>query len=199
MTYTTTNGTSYVRLRDGYHLTCKKCSGTGIYWTKRQSANGLQGYPDTCWRCMGNGADPNTKGLPDLAACERHSVQLAKAADRREAQRVAEWAERKAAIEPMPEVVEPVKVAYKHLNANVGDVVTVTGQVTVAVNVETAYGTSRLIVIETADHELIKLFTTAAFAWSVERDQTITVTGTVKGFDEYEGNPQTQLTRAKLV
>jgi hypothetical protein len=43
-----------------------------------------------------------------------------------------------------------------------------------------------------------KTYTTAKWAWEVERGTTITVTGTVKKQDEYEGTKQTVLARPKV-
>lgn len=76
------------------------------------------------------------------------------------------------------------------------------GVVTVAITVDTAYGASRLVVVEgTGDYEGVtfKMFGTGVTLWEARRGDKVEVTGSVKDRDEYEGTPQTVLTRAKIV
>ena len=105
-----------------------------------------------------------------------------------EAKRVEEEAQRQAEL-----------ATYKHLDASVGDAVVVSGVIAVATTIDTQYGESRLVVIETPEREAVKLFTTASWAWGVERGEALAVSGTVKSFDTYDGKPQTQLVRPKRV
>ena len=56
---------------------------------------------------------------------------------------------------------------------------------------------SRLIIL-TAPHGIAKMFTTAAWAYDVNRGDEVTVTGTVKAHETYNGTRQTVLTRPKI-
>lgn len=76
------------------------------------------------------------------------------------------------------------------------------GVVAVAMNVDSQYGTSRLVVVEgTGDDAGVtfKTFGTGASLWEVRKGDEVDVAGTVKDHDEYEGVPQTVLIRAKFV
>jgi hypothetical protein len=135
---------------------------------------------------------------------QKNDARNEKAKERREAKIQAEWEagheERelaKAKAELARQKLELENSRWSHLDAQIGDKVTVTGNITTAMSVETQYGTSRLIVIETAERQAVKLFTTAEWSWTATRDDAITIIGTVKSFDEYNGKAQTTLTRAK--
>lgn len=97
---------------------------------------------------------------------------------------------------------EAEAAAKRHyLDVEKGAKVAVSGAVAVAVTVETMYGASRLVVVEgTGEHEgvTVKMFGTGATLWEASRGDQVTVTGAVKDFEEYEGVPQTVLTRAKV-
>lgn len=56
---------------------------------------------------------------------------------------------------------------------------------------------SYLIVGRTAEGEIVKTFTTAAWLTEVDVADTITLTATVKAHETYEGTKQTAITRAK--
>lgn len=83
-----------------------------------------------------------------------------------------------------------------------GEKLTVTGTITRLLPVEGSYGyspkTSMLVILEQAS-AVVKIFTTAAWAWDVEQGDEITVTGTVKAHEEYHGTKQTVLVRPKLI
>ena len=66
-------------------------------------------------------------------------------------------------------------------------------------SVETEWGVSRFLVIETPGSQAIKIFSSAKWSFDVESADEVTVTGTVKGFDSYQGKAQTVLTRTKQV
>lgn len=82
--------------------------------------------------------------------------------------------------------------------------VTVTGRVVVRRYCEPyAYGSAGtlFIIIEgTGDDEgvTVKMNSGAECVWDLAEGQTVTVTGTVKAHDEYQGTPQTVLTRPKV-
>jgi hypothetical protein len=58
---------------------------------------------------------------------------------------------------------------------------------------------SILVTARTADNEIVKTFTTAAWVRDAEVGQTVTLTGTVKDHETYEGTKSTLLTRCKVV
>lgn len=79
-----------------------------------------------------------------------------------------------------------------------------TGKVTVAMNVEGYMpgSSSRLVVVEgTGEHEGVtfKMLGTGVTLWEARRGDMVEVTGSVKKLEQYEGTPQTVLTRAKVV
>jgi hypothetical protein len=78
----------------------------------------------------------------------------------------------------------------------VGSKVTVAGTVVFTKTVESAYGTSVLVVVD-ADGDKVTTFTTAAWAWDAAKGDTVTLTGTVKSHETYEGEQRTVLTRTK--
>ena len=83
-----------------------------------------------------------------------------------------------------------------------GDKITVTGEITTCLTVDGYMpGTTQILIIVTTDTGLVKIVTTAQWAYEdqVERGALITLTGTVKAHAEYDGKKQTVLTRAKLV
>jgi hypothetical protein len=93
-----------------------------------------------------------------------------------------------------------------HLDATVGDKVTVTGTVTKAMTLEGNYGYTttytKLILMEVvtdAGVATVKMTTTAEWAWKVEKDQTVTVKATVKELGSYDGRPQTVVKAPRLV
>jgi DNA/RNA endonuclease YhcR with UshA esterase domain len=83
---------------------------------------------------------------------------------------------------------------------NVGEKVTVTGTITRNQTIETMYGFSHLVIVE-GEGFIAKLFTTAKWSETPASDvgKSVTLAGTVKDHNEYNGTRQTVLTRAKLV
>jgi hypothetical protein len=176
----------------GFRRTCGKCSGTGIYWRRVPTQHGFSHAPDMCYPCRGTGAVG--KVFPTVEAFDKARATAEKARERREAKRQAEFI-----ATPVVETVIEETIARVHLDANIGDTVTVTGTVAVAISVDTQFGTSRLIVVNTDNNEAVKMFTTASWAWDVSRDDNITIQGTVKSFDHYDGDAQTMLNRPKKI
>jgi hypothetical protein len=87
--------------------------------------------------------------------------------------------------------------AASEFAGSVMEKLTVTGTVATLKPVETTYGTSMLVIVE-AGSTVAKMFTTAAWAWDVKQGQEITLAGTVKAHEEYQGVKQTVLARPKL-
>ena len=95
------------------------------------------------------------------------------------------------------------KAANARHFAEVGAKVQITGTVTVAMNVDGyAYGAiDRLLVVEgTGDAAgcTFKILGSGKTLWDAAKGDTVTVTATVKKHAEYDGLPQTVLTRAKV-
>lgn len=83
----------------------------------------------------------------------------------------------------------------------VGDKLTLTGTVIVVAAIDGYHDYSpprRLLVIDCGEH-VAKTITSAAWAYTVERGDTLTVQGTVKAHQDYQGVAQTVLTRPKRV
>ena len=168
------------KTNSGFRRACGRCAGTGFLAHYANVWNG------TCFKCDGVGA--LGKSFATAEECQAHLVKLELAREKREAKREAERIAHEAEL-----------AQWKHLSAELGESVTVTGVVSVAVTIDTQWGSSRLIVIESAQREAIKLFTTAEWAWDVQSDEALTVTGVVKSFDNYDGKPQTVLNRPKRI
>lgn len=79
----------------------------------------------------------------------------------------------------------------------VGSKITLTGIVTQIQYIHGDFGTSLLIVIESAD-AIVKTFTTAKWSSDVEVGQNLTLTGTVKRHEFYNGAAETILSRCKV-
>jgi hypothetical protein len=78
----------------------------------------------------------------------------------------------------------------------IGQTVTVTGQVSVASKVDGYYGAQMLVIVEGRDADegvIAKVYSTAKAAWTAERGDEMTVTGVVKRHGEYNEVPQTEL------
>lgn len=203
---TTPEGRNAVRRGEkSFGEPCWKCGGSGFLHYYSHYAEG------ECFPCRGSGAERG-KFYESPEALDAALTKRAKAAERkaakkaaRQAERAAQWeaerAEReaKAAEERAAREAELAAKAaeYSYLDAAIGDAVEVAGVVTVASTVETQFGSSVLIVLETPAKQLVKLFTSATWAREVEREQELAVRGTVKSFDSFQQHPQTVLLRPK--
>jgi hypothetical protein len=201
---TTPSNYTAVTLVGGFARVCGKCAGSGIYWRQVLTPNGYQPVEDSCFPCAGSGYVG--KVYSTVAAFDKALDRAEKARQRREAKRQEEInAGREAreiaqAEEAANAVIAQQDLAsWKYLEARIGDKVSVRGTIVTAVSIDTDFGTSRLIVIETENRESVKLFTSAGWSFEVSRDEDITVEGTVKGFSEYEGQAQTVLNRPKKI
>jgi hypothetical protein len=191
-TITTPNNNTAAVVNGGFARLCGKCAGTGIYYRHIQTADGWGHVQDVCFPCNGGGYVGKT--FPTVDAFDKARAISEKARERREAKRQAE-----SIATPVIDTVVEEKVARVHLDANIGGTVTITGTVVVAISVDTQFGTSRLIVVNTDNNEAVKMFTTASWAWNVNHDDNVTIQGTVKSFDYYDGDAQTMLNRPKVI
>ena len=196
--------TNYVKTANGYARNCGKCGGNGIYWTTLMTANGPTPKQDVCYPCDGTGH--SAKVFATLEELQLADARNEKAREAREAKAQAEWEAKRpereleaARLEQALLEREADDARWSHLDGEVGDKVTISGTISVATSIETQYGTSRLILIETPEFQTIKLFTSAEWSWTAELNTVVTVAGAIKSFDTYNGRPQTTLTRGKLV
>lgn len=82
-----------------------------------------------------------------------------------------------------------------------GDFVTVTGTVKSNISVETRYGFTRLLIVEGTGEftgVTIKAWGNSKPIREAVRGDAITINGTVKGHEEYDGTKQTELGKAKI-
>lgn len=143
----------------------------------------------------------NVERFPILATdCDHHIVRdiIAKAYRYEITERQAELVARIVGQEIERDAARKIAAATSDWIGEVGAKITVTGTVVTATTIEGYYGSQRLIVID-CDGNMVKSFTTAAWSWDVERDDTVTVQGTVKARDTYEGVKQTTITRGKRI
>ncbi len=115
-------------------------------------------------------------------------IEVAQRAYDRDAERAA--AKARAAAERAARPAE-------YLGA-VGEKITLTGEVVLAMTVDGYMPdtSQRLLVVQT-DRGAAKVYTTARWAWDVDKGEQVSLTATVKRLDVYEGRPQTLITRAK--
>lgn len=170
--------------------TCVKCNTNNLTWSKSVKGNWYLGTPylhtfedgnQTTTHVMAHNCQPTPEGLAAMEA--------------RQAEKAAEAAELEAKLE----FARQEKAKLHHIEAEVGAKVTFSGVVTMATTVETQFGSSRLVVVQTADYQVAKMFTTAEWAWDVDFDDVVMIQGTVKSHDEYEGIPQTMIARPKKI
>lgn len=169
---------------------CIKCETTGLTWVKSVKGKWYLGYPVQHTFEDGNTTTTHYKAHQ----CIPTAAGLA-ALEARKAERAAAEAERIA----KEEAAKAELAKLRHVQAELGDKVELTGTVTMATDVETQFGTSRLVVIKTDDYQVAKMFTTAEWAWDVDFDEVITIKGTVKSHDSYQNTPQTNISRPKKV
>jgi hypothetical protein len=83
-----------------------------------------------------------------------------------------------------------------------GEKITVAGTITRLMPFSGSYGytpkTTMLVIVESPE-VAAKMFTAASWAWDVNQGDQVTITGTVKDHEEYNGVQQTVLTRPKLI
>lgn len=104
-------------------------------------------------------------------------------------------------LDDAPAAPDPEDARNITYAGSVGDKLTLTGTITVVAAVDGYHYNSperRLLVIDCGEH-VAKTITSAAWAYKVERGDTLTVEGTVKAHQDYRGVAQTVLTRPKRV
>lgn len=170
--------------------TCELCGTTGLTWAQSVKGKWYLGRPFQHTFEDGNTVTTHVQGHNCVPTPEGLAAM-----DARKAERQAKIDAEQAAID----AAKAELAKLRHVQAELGEQVELTGTVTMATSVETQFGKSRLVVIKTDDYQVAKMFTTAEWAWCVDFDEVITIKGTVKSHDDYEGSPQTMLSRPKQI
>jgi hypothetical protein len=168
--------------------TCKRCGISGLTWAKSVKGNWYLGVPyihtfedgnQVMTHVVAHNCNPTEEQQAKFEA-ERAEVLVARAQEQAELD--ARIAEANRAF---------------HIPAEIGEKVTITGTVIMATDIETGFGTSRLIVVKTPEAYIGKMMTTAEWAWNVDFEEEVTVTAVIKSHDTYQGKAQTTLLRPK--
>jgi hypothetical protein len=170
--------------------TCTRCGTAGLVWAQSIKGKWYLGVPhyhnfadggSIITHIAGHNCKPTAEGLALME--QMRQEKAAKAAAEAERQ----------------EALQAELAKLRHVDAEIGSKIELTGVVTMATTIETGYGPSRIIVIKTNDYQVAKMFTTAEWSWGVNFDDVITIKGTVDTHDEYKGQPQTKIKRPSLV
>jgi hypothetical protein len=180
------------------YRTCPRClDGSG---TLEQHSNVFGGV---CFACDGRALGTLVKG---------GKAEIAKIVARREYQRVRTEAKRLARVTARAdeacrrwqeqidqwhaEAIEIDKARdTQRWAAPVGQGVEVAGTVRVAMRVDTMYGSTCLIVIDSGDGVVVKVFSSSKAARALERGQAVLVAGQVKSHEIYQDVKQTVVAR----
>jgi hypothetical protein len=192
----------FVELPDGrVFRACPRClDGTGTI----QQHLGVFG--GVCLKCHGQGTYTEVAGGRDAlpAIVSRRNYQRQRA----EAQRLAKVAATAEAAglrwqaqldEWHAEALE-IDAARdaQRWAAPVGQGVEVTGQVVTSMWIDTRFGATRLVVVDTGDGVVVKTFSTSKAACGLERGDQVTVSGQVKSHEIYRDTKQTVISRPKF-
>jgi hypothetical protein len=136
------------------------------------------------------------------AHLERAQAKRDQERDQRASKALEIEQERQASLRAREQEREVVRAARasasQWLDAEVGSKVEVEGKVVFAKTCDTAYGQSRLLIIEVTSTVSVKTFTSQAWAYDVDRGHTVVIKGTVKSHDVYNDSKSTSLTRSSL-
>lgn len=192
--------TIYATDHPTYLEPCGTCDGGSKPW-HMNVANGV------CFQCGGNGTTTKSWGSLERLAATYHARALARAryAKKREQERQerheANRAQREAeeAQEAADEAARQAKLAAIDYLGQPGDRVELTGTVKVAMTVDGyAYGSTQMLLIIEGDGYVAKTYTSAAFAYELERGQQVRLAATVKKHATgRDGERLTVLTRPK--
>jgi phage/plasmid primase-like uncharacterized protein len=193
---------------DKVQVTCGNCDGTGEYQAPSGYSWVRNGRSTTwCFKCGGDG-----HVMRGVQSQRRLALQVAWWAEYGQAEEAAQVAESNARIaaaelaqawdDAQAEQARRAQMVQGFLG-QIGDKVTgQDGTVKVAKYMPSqqyGWSASMFIVIELDSGQVVKLSGSGESLFSVERGDKVTVTGTVKDQQVYNGQDQTVLTRAKLV
>lgn len=185
---------------------CSRCSGSGIWGQINHF--GFNSVTYVCFKCNGIGLEGKT--YSDLPTAIAHLAKLEKSRVKAKATRAAKskarldaWreankemleAQAKAKAERQAELeVQIAKSVY--LSGSVGDRATFEGVVTKAMTFDTNYGyqagSVRVLIVETKRNEVVKMSTTAEWAYGLNEGDSVSMVATIKEFSEYRGIKQT--------
>lgn len=194
-------GRSVFVLQDGTVAeSCPRCSGDGGMSYYAHVHDGI------CFQCKGRRIIGAT--FASEADAEKVFARRDRTNERRRAKKAAE-AEAKAAkkaadeaafiakydIQPAVEIEETLR--GEHLGA-AGEAIVVTGKVIRLRDVESFYGSNRMVVIDSGGSEIVT-FTTAKWAYDIDEGDEITVKGIVSDHGEYDGARTTKIKRPKRI
>lgn len=189
---------------------CGRCGGTGVYrwWTQHGEAAG------TCFGCFGIGKVERSQAVRTLRQAAKMDALFREYGE----QLAEEHAAHQAAI-AAAELAEEVARAHEEAlreqarrdamnNAPVAEVGTrlrnVDAEVVVSTSFErdkfNGYGAElvKLVVFKLASGQVLKVVSTSTELYGLDRGDQVRVTGTVKGYGEYQGQVQTILQRVKV-
>lgn len=185
---------------------CSRCSGSGIWGQINHF--GFNSVTYVCFKCNGIGLEGKT--YPDLPTAIAHLAKLEQSRVKAQAKRKAKetarldaWkeankdrleAESKARAERQAQLeVQIAKSVY--LSGSVGDRITFEGVVTKAMTFDTNYGyqagSVRMLIVETKNNEVVKMSTTADWAYDLNEGDSVSMVATIKEFSEFRGIKQT--------
>lgn len=167
---------------------------TDLEWNQTKSGNWYLGIANR------HGFENGNEVVTHIAAhnCKPTAEQLA----RFEAERAEKLEAQKAENEKIEKAISAKKAEeakLHHVEAEVGEKVTITGTVVAAIGIDTAYGPSNLIAIKGDDYSNVKIFSTAQWTHDTNEGDKVEIVATVKAHDYYNDLPQTVLTRAKKI
>ena len=167
---------------------------TDLVWNETKSGNWYLGIPNR------HGFENGNEVITHIAAhnCKPTAEQLA----RFEAERAEKLAAQNAENEKIQNAIAARKAEeakLHHVEAEIGEKVTITGVVTAAIGIDTAYGPSNLIAIKGDDYSNVKIFSIAQWTHDTNEGDQIQIVGTVKAHGHHNELPETVLTRAKKI
>lgn len=198
----TIEGEVFFRDADGvFFRACRRCGGTG---SKPEFGHV---YAGECFGCCWTGRE---RGYADEKTA-RKAVLRKHAREARSAAKRAVEAAAALAVSRERDHAEALRMdAQRDKRAaaalasryagEVGSKVRVTGVVRVAMTTESMYGSKRFVILEGTGDDAgitLKMAGTSAVLWDVDKDDELTVAGTVKEHDVREGVRQTVVIRAK--
>lgn len=145
------------------------------------------------------------KERADVRAAERKAAKQAAEAAAGGARWAAEEEVRKAAEAAEAAALAAERAATRHLEAEVGERVTVDGTVSAAFTIEVAsysgWGTDRkrIVAVDLGDGVTVKTFSAAGWAFAARKGDVVRLAGTVKSHGEYDGRKETTLARPRMV
>lgn len=174
--------------------TCKKCEMTDLVWNETKGGSWYLGIPNR------HGFENGNEVITHIAAhnCKPTPDQLA----RFEAERTERFAVQEAENAKVEKAIAESKAEaakLHHVQAEIGEKVTIVGTVMAAVGIDTAYGPSNLIAIKGNDYSNVKIFSKAQWTLDTNEGDEIQIVGTVKAHSHYNELPETVLVRAKKI